>query len=219
MAAYNRKIDDHPILGICVGFIPIIIYELFRLKTNVWFENNGLTAAFVYGVTGIFMLLVCFYSGRKLWKGDRKLNYQLPFYALIILIFVVADIKKIGHRRETSPVVFYTSQADSNGEFYPRAVDITFRENGSCRFVSEAGTYSEMFLETEYIRNGNEFTIEIPKNMTGFMPAHLELIDNTLVGEIHYNHRYEGTKVYYRTHNNKVDRASIFNRTTNKIEY
>jgi len=196
------SIKNHPFwnftfIGVIIAWIPMIIYIIIDLQTNVWL-SNGMTKSVMLSLTLTFGFYVCFYSYVQLRKGVKDWRYKITFIVFIIGFSVIMDIDKYGHTAENSPVVLELYKVENIDNIQADETIIVFRENGTCRYSIESTSEKTSYLETTYVQMDSIYTINAPENTQNVIPHQLKNDNGLYYGQIHL---WKGSKkmdVYYK---------------------
>ena len=194
----NHPFWNFPVIGVITTFLPVVIYEIVHLQTNVWLNSEN-TGGLIYSLSIIIGVITCSFSYYEIRKGNREWKYRLVFIILIIGFFIVGDIHKFGHAVEKSPVILEVYKTENlNNNYDNDEISILFRDNGTCRFIMSSEAKNEYYLETTYTQTDSIYTMNIAKRFESVIPSQLEKDDNLYRGQIHI---YRGSKeinVYYK---------------------
>lgn len=153
--------NDNPIIGVVIGLIGILCFELVQTQTNQWVRHQMLVKSLVYTFCGIFILSAVGHALNQ-WLDSRHWNrqYQWTLIVFVIGVFLIFDVNRLNNTN--SKTLFEAKKIQKVG-LQGRDMTILFRENNTCRFT-ERSVEGTFFYETTYSVSSDTFFIHAKPN-------------------------------------------------------
>ena len=186
--------NDNPIIGVVVGLIGILCFELFQAQTNEWVRHQMLVKSLVYTFGGIFILSAVGHALTQ-WFDARHWNrqYQWTLIVFVIGVFLIFDVNRWNN---TNSKTLFTAKKIQKAGLQGRDLKIRFREDNTCRFT-ERSVEGTFFYETTYRVSNDTFFIYSKPNDYRKLPNMMFKEEERMY---HYVPSWDGNKVvqYYR---------------------